>query len=431
VIKIGKNGNSTVKKAVAIATVLLTFATTAFLASPAKAATVTLTMSSWRVEDVDFYKQVISDFNAANPGIDVKYQSYPALDYQTILVSSLAAGNGADILHVRAYGSLNTLIDGKYLSPLDINEIKGLNKFDTNILNSQRGFTDTRLFGVPFATQNLGIFYNLDVLRKAGINAAPKTYPQFLASLEKLKGKGIQALANGGQATIEQMWGTIAPTFYGGTPFYNDVVSGKKTFSDPAFIKSLDALAKLFPYMPTNSTAVTYDSSRALFFSGKAAYFLGGIFELGYFRANNPDLRVDFMATPPLVAGGKQYMSSWADGGYAINAKTTHRPEAVKFLNYLASKQFGQAFIDNLAQISTVPGTHIKDPVLMKSLLAQKTYATPYLMLVGFRWKNPTGSSILQTEIPMMINGTKTSTEIAADATKAVATWYAPFAGKS
>lgn len=414
-----------------LGTVLLTLASAVLLAVPAKAATVTLTMSSWRVEDVEFYKQVIADFNAANPGIDVKYQAYPALDYQSILVSSLAAGTGADILHVRAYGSLNQLIDGKYLSPLDINEVKGLNKYNTNILNSQRGFTDKRLFGVPFATQNLGIFYNLDVLRKGGINSAPKTYPQFLASLEKLKSKGIQAIANGGQATIEQMWGTIAPTFYGGTPYFNDVVAGKKTFSDPAFIKSLDELAKLFPYMPNNATAVSYDSSRALFYSGKAAYFLGGIFELGYFRANNPDLRVDFMPTPPLVPGGKQYMSSWADGGYAINAKTTHRPEAVKFLNFLASKQFGQAFIDNLAQISAVPGTHIKDPVLMKSLLAQKAFATPYLMLVGFRWKNPTGSSVLQTEIPMMINGTKTSAEVAADATKAVASWYAPFAGKA
>jgi raffinose/stachyose/melibiose transport system substrate-binding protein len=401
-----------------------------FAISSAKAATVDLTMYSWRVEDKAFYEGVIKTFQKSNPGININYQSFPSADYQTILMSAMAAGKGPDIVHVRAYGALDQLVVPGYLSPLETSEIKGLNKYSKDLLNSQRGFSDKRLFGVPFATQSLGIFYNPVYLRKAGIYSAPKTYPEFVDQLKTVKAKGMQGLANGGSTHIEQMWGTIAPMFYGGTSFYDEVVDGKKTFNDPAFVKSLEAVQELFPYMPNNATAVSYDASRALFFSGKAAFFMGGIFELGYFRAQNPKITYNFMATPPMTLGGKQFVSTWADGGYGINAKTNYRPEALKFLNYLASKEFGQNFTDSISQISAVPGVRVRDLTLGKAGSSQVKFGTPYIMLVGFRYKNPTGSALLQTGIPNMLNGTKTAKQVADDVNKGVGSWFAPFAGK-
>ncbi len=155
-----------------------------FTVSSANAADVDLTMYSWRVEDKAFYEDVIKKFKASNPGINITYQSFPSADYQTILMSAMAAGKGPDIVHVRAYGALDQLVVPGYLSPLDSKEIKGLNKYSKDLLNSQRGFSDKRLFGVPFATQNLGIFYNADYLRKAGIYAPPKTYSEFVEQLK-------------------------------------------------------------------------------------------------------------------------------------------------------------------------------------------------------------------------------------------------------
>jgi len=182
--------------------------------------------------------------------------------------------------------------------------------------------------------------------------------------------------------------------------------------------------------MPANATAVNYDASRALFFSGKAAFFMGGIFELGYFRTQNPKLKFDFMATPPMTKGGKQYVSTWADGGFGINAKTKARPEALKFLNYLASKSFGAPFVEKVAQITAVPGVAIRDRQLQKAVSSINKWGTPYIMLVGFRYKNPTGSALLQTGLPNMLNGSKTAKQVADEVNKGVGTWFGPFAGK-
>jgi raffinose/stachyose/melibiose transport system substrate-binding protein len=402
---------------------------TGAIIAPANAKTVKLTFWSWRVEDKAFYEQVISDFRAANPAhrnIEITFQAYPNAEYATILSSAMAAGKGPDIVHARAYGALDQLIVPGYLSVIRPNEVKGLNSYNKSIVDSMRGFTDKRLFGVPFATQNLGIFANKDLLRRAGITRDPRTYGEFLDNLEKLKKAGIQPLANGGSTHMEQMWGVIAPTFYGGTEYFDAVVKGTKKFTDPAFVRSLSEMEKLFPYMPTNATAVSYDSSRQLFFSGRAAYFMGGIFELGFFKTNNAALNVDFFGMPPLTAGGKTYVSSWADGGFAVNAKTPHRKEAMLFINYVASKKFGQAFSDTVKQFSTVPGVTILDQTLWKAQRATRAGGTPYIMLVGFRYKNPTGSAILQTGLPNMLNGSKTAAQVANDVQQGIASWYEP-----
>jgi raffinose/stachyose/melibiose transport system substrate-binding protein len=421
----GKPATSGYKRTLALVIAAVVGLTGALLA-PASAKTTKLTFWSWRVEDKVFYESVIADFRKTNPNIEITFQAYPNADYATILSSAMAAGKGPDIVHVRAYGALDQLIVPGYLSVLKGREVKGLKSYDKSIVNSMRGFTDKRLFGVPFATQSLGIFSNKDLLRRAGITRDPRTYGEFLANLEKLKKAGIQPLANGGSTHMEQMWGVIAPAFYGGTEYYDAVVKGTKKFTDAAFVRSLSEMEKLFPYMPVNATAVDYNSSRQLFYAGRAAYFMGGIFELGFFKSNNAALNVDFFGMPPLTAGGKTYVSSWADGGFAVNAKTKARPEAMKFINYVASRNFGQNFSDTVKQFSTVPGVTILDQTLWKAQRATRRGGTPYIMLVGFRYKNPTGSALLQTGLPNMLNGSKTAAQVANDVQQGIASWYAP-----
>ena len=145
-----------------------------------------------------------------------------------------------------------------------------------------------------------------------------------------------------------------------------------------------------------------------------------------FFKSNNAALNVDFFGMPPLTAGGKTYVSSWADGGFAVNAKTKARPEAMKFINYVASRNFGQNFSDTVKQFSTVPGVTILDQTLWKAQRATRRGGTPYIMLVGFRYKNPTGSAILHTGLPNMLNGSKTAAQVANDVQQGIASWYAP-----
>ena len=128
-----------------------------------------------------------------------------------------------------------------------------------------------------------------------------------------------------------------------------------------------------------------FRSARGLFANEKAAFYIGGNYEISYFRSLNPALNVGWMPAPAKSAGDQRYVTNWADGGFAINAKTTHKAEAIKFLNFLASKDFMQAAADTLGWIPTISGIKVTDPAVISMQRAIPSSGTPFLTLVGFR----------------------------------------------
>lgn len=408
---------------------------TPVVAAPASMAAdpVELTFWSWRTEDVDFYNAQLKKFTDKNPDIKVKFTAYLNTEYNGILSSALAAGKGPDIMFHRPHGAGAVNADAGYLLPLTKNEVPALASFSPALLDGAKGYVDRQVFGVPFATSAVGMYYNPTLLKKAKVTKVPTTWPDFIAALKKIKAAGIIPIAEGtgNGPQLEQMWGAIAPTFYGGTAFFNDTQFGRKTFTNKAFVSSLTAMKELLPYMPPNASGVDYNAGRANFWSGKAAFFFGGSFELGYFRSNNPNIDVAFTAAPAAKKGARQYVSSWADGSFAVNAKTANKEAALKVLNFLASKEFGQALANQLDWISAVPGTAIYDSVVKQIAAEIKKSTTPYLMLVGYRYQNPSGSTMLQNGLQAMYANQKTPQYLASEIQTGIASWYLPQKGKS
>jgi raffinose/stachyose/melibiose transport system substrate-binding protein len=427
-----RNTYSRVRGLLAAVLAVTAIAVPAISAVPASAA-VQLSFWSWRPEDKAFYDTQAAKFTAANPGISIKFTPYLNTDYNAILSTALIAGKGPDILQLRAYGAGAGLSDAGYLMPLTTKELPALAKIPAGIVSGTRGFTNKAIFGLPYSISALGIMYNPKLLAKAGITELPTTWKSFLSALTKVKNKGILPLGNGGGngPALEQLWGAIGPTFYGGTDFYNGVTAGTKTFSDKKFVASLQAVKDLTPYMPAGYEGLTYDAARALFANEKAAFYIGGNFEIGYFKSLNKDLQLGWFPAPAATQDSPKYVSSWADGGFAINAKTAHKVEALKFLNFLSSKPFGQAILDQLAFISTTPRTVIKDPAVKAINKGIQQFGTPYLMLVGFRYMTPTGSAILQSGFQNLIVGKTTPEQLAKDVQAGIASWYKPQAGNS
>lgn len=422
---------SRVRGLVAVALAAAAIAVPAMAALPAHAAT-ELTFWSWRPEDRAFYEAQAAKFQAAT-GISVKFTPYVATEYNATLATALTAGKGPDVMQIRAYGGMSNLSDaGDFLS-LTVKDVPALGKIPAGILAGAQGYTDKHQFGLPYAKSVLGVMYNPNLLKKAGIKALPTTWTSFLHVLSQIKNAGIMPLGNGsGYAPgLEQLWGAIAPTFYGGTSFYNDVVSGNRSFTDKNFVASLQAVKDLVAYMPAGREGLDYNTARGLFANEKAAFYIGGNYEISYFRSLNPSLSVGWIPGPAATTSSKRYVSDWADGAFAINAKTTHKPEAIKFLNFLASKGFSQAAADQLGWIPVSSGIKVTDPAVIAMQRAIPSIGTPFLTLVGFRYGTPTSSSIMQPGLQKVATGAKTPADLAKDIQAGVATWYKPQQGKS
>ncbi len=131
------------------------------------------------------------------------------------------------------------------------------------------------------------------------------------------------------------------------------------------------------------------------------------------------------------ATGSAKYVGTWADGSFGVNAKTEQKAAALKLVNFLATKEFGQAMADEIAFIPTAPLVKITDPVVSKINKYRTAFGTPFLNVVGFRYENPTSSSILQPGFQKLITGATTPAQLAKDVQTAVATWHPGQKGKS
>ena len=393
--------------------------------SPGEA--VELTFWSWRTEDVEQYNRIIRVFEERNPGIKVRFIPYLNTEYNTILSTALQGGGGPDIIHLRSYGGAEVLANAGYLMPLD-GVVEALEEFPEEVLLGATSRKDGRVYGVPFAYQTVQVLYNRRIFTENGLEI-PKTWNEFLELAGTLKERGIIPFANGAKDAwmLEILWGAVGPQFYGGTEFFNEVTTGKTDFLDPRFIESLRRLNELVPYFPPGYMGVGYTDMQMLFAQEVAAMFIGGSFELGIMESLNPDLEIGAFPVPPLEAGDPAYVAAWVDGSYGINASTKHPEAALKFIEFTATQEFGQMFTDELKQISAVPGTVPTDPTLAQLVAALHEASTPYLMLVAFRYDQPTGSTLLQNGIQEMLAGLKTPEEVAQDIQEGLSLWFEPF----
>ncbi len=400
---------------------LAAMATLAFTAGAL--AQTTLTFWSWRTEDVAAYEKFIEAFRQEHPDIDVEFTPYLNTEYNTILATALQGGGGPDIVHLRAYGGMEPLAEAGYLVRLD-DKVPALAEFDPGILLGATNRGDGGVYGVPFALQTVQVLYNEDLFEELGLTE-PTTWEEFLAVGDALQASGVNALANGALEpwTVETLFGGVGPTFYGGDQFFQDITGGQADFTDPRFAAALEHMVALEPYLASNYMGVAYTDMQSMFAFGQAGMLIGGSYELGILKQLNPELNVGAFPVPG-DAPGEGRISYYVDGSYGINAASPHQEEALAFIEFLASQEYGQMFSDELQQISAVPGVTPTSEELSEIVGLMNDVGTPYLMLTAFRFGQPSGSTLLQNEMQAVLAGDQEVSDAVTNIQRGVAEWY-------
>lgn len=113
------------------------------------------------------------------------------------------------------------------------------------------GFRDTELstasggvFFLPAAVQLWGLWYNIEVLEKAGL-ALPKTLGELDAAFNALMGKGVLPLALGANSGWPALaWVALLDMRYNGADAYARLVEGKRHLDDPSLLEVYATLAR-------------------------------------------------------------------------------------------------------------------------------------------------------------------------------------------
>ncbi|MCT1902403.1 ABC transporter substrate-binding protein [Oceanobacillus sojae] len=371
---------------------------------------VELEMYSWRTEDRSAYEEIIAAFEEENPDIKIKFNPFEATEYNTILTNALVSGTGPDIVQLRPYTGARTIADNGYLVALD--DIEGLDNFDETYLEAAQG-SDGNTYGIPLSL-NIGlIYYNIDIFNEYGLEP-PETWDDFIAVSQELKNNGVTPLSVGGREAwlLSMLHGVITPTAYGGNDFVEDITEGEADLTDPRMMESLDRMEELTEYIADDFMALDDADSTALFYTEEAAMYVNGDFQLEVLENSNPDLSIGVIPGFKEEGSDDPLVMNWVDGSYGVVEGTEHEEEALKFMEFMASPEFGQLFTDNLTRVSAVEGVTASHDIVKQIMEASEANSTPYLMLVEYGLGSPSTKGIFEDGLQGMYLGEITKEEL-------------------
>ncbi|KIL41642.1 sugar ABC transporter substrate-binding protein [Gordoniibacillus kamchatkensis] len=386
---------------------------------------VKLVMYSWRPEDKDGYAKIVAEFEKDNPDIKVEFKPFKSTEYNTILTNALQSGTGVDVLQLRPYDGAKALADAGYLTPVD--KVKGIENIPDSYLDAARG-SDKKVYGIPIMLNNAVIFYNKKLFDDNGLQV-PQTWDEFVKTCDALKAKNIIPIAQSGKAAylLSTTHAVIGPSAYGGgTDFMNAVLSGATNFKDAKFVESIKRMKQLEAYFPKDFVAIEDKDAQALFYTSKAAMYINGSQRLETFETNKVAFPVEFMPGLSGKKGDPAPIATWVDGSYGIAKSSKHQEQALKLIEFIASKKFGQMYSDELTRVSPINGVAPKHPQLQKMAAYAEKNSTPYLLLTKFSQGTPTTKTTFEDSLQGMYIGKLTPEKVAEDTQASADKWFKP-----
>lgn len=299
-------------------------------------------------------EKIVNDFMKLHPHIRIQFDRLNTEQQKIKLKTQAASGEVADITMVNPGAQMKPYVDSGVLAPLnDIMNEELRNTFVSGVLSYYT--FDGKLYALPYNLNLAGIFYNKSLFEQAGLTF-PQTFEELIEAARLLRSKGITPVAIGAKDrwTTSFLFMNILQRLHGGPGFLQEVLQGKRTFTDPMFVRAIAELQRLIQAGAFEEGAVSVDSLAAssLFRSGKAAMYYIGTWEIPKIEIS-PAVKgkVALMKFPTVDGKGSPDDFMIAPGtAYALAANGKHLQESKLFLRYV-TMHYPQAAMEMNAAI--------------------------------------------------------------------------------
>ncbi|OIJ21281.1 hypothetical protein BKP45_00405 [Anaerobacillus alkalidiazotrophicus] len=303
-------------------------------------------------ETVEFFNEMIKEFEMQYPDIDIQQVNVP--DGMAVLKTRIARGDVPDIF-------INYPIEQDYLVRaqkgylLDITNEDFIRYVEPDI--QERYLIDGRMYGVALSQNAVGVIYNTDIFTELDLEI-PKTWDEFLQTLEKLKVVGRQPILLGNkelQSISVFNLNFIANQF--DVDYWEQLNKGKiKIKNDQKWIDLSEKMLQVLEFAQPNSFNDDSDAVIQAFVNGEGAMFIEGVWMLPKIEKLNPQINYGIFPFPVMNDSDQNKVLGGVDGGFSISADTKYPDEAKRFLEFLLKKENAQRFSDYEGNISAVKG---------------------------------------------------------------------------
>jgi multiple sugar transport system substrate-binding protein len=349
------------------------------LATPVMAEPVKLVV--WSIDGVNqpgVADTLTKEFDEKNDDIVVEYRAIAFDDLVQESLRAFATGQAPDIVSFDNPDFAMFSSRGAMLDITDRVKASSVIKTDAYFAGPLNSVTwDGKLFGLPKYTDTIGLFYNKDLFKKAGLDPEnpPKTWDELLEAARKLNDPannvyGITFSARGNEEGTFQFLPWIQMS--GGS--YTQV-------NGPGAIKALELWKTMVDEKLASQDVLSQGQwdSTGTFNAGNAAMAISGPWEL---NRMSTDAKFDWgVALLPTEAPDAARSSALGGFNWGIFSSTKHPDEAFRLLEYYVSQEnrfFPEFSVLPARGDIALPetGVPLKDAAL-KAFQEQLKYAQP------------------------------------------------------
>lgn len=209
-----------------------------------------------------------------------------------------------------------------------------------------------------------GIIYSKAVFRKAGIDAPPKKFGEFMEACKKIKRLGIDPIVVGAKDIGHmEYWINkfLIDEVYIHNPDWNAERSeGKVSWTDHGPMMAMNKLASLWEhgYVAPGFLATTDNQTASILVSGQAAMLLSGPLMFNHIKAADPSFEYGFFALPD-DNGKINVAAAQAPVGWSISAKAATDPAKLEAINQFLHYFYGEdQYPRYLQAVNGIPATN-------------------------------------------------------------------------
>jgi raffinose/stachyose/melibiose transport system substrate-binding protein len=312
---------------VLIAALVVALGTTAASARDRDNVTISWMMFTTANLPLSYWQDIVSRFQAKNPGITVKLLPSPTTDRDGYAKQLLASGQFPDVLQsitLQDYASQGLLYAW---TPAE--------QAKWNVLFPHAGQLNGKQYSIPNNSQVIPlVYYNKSVFAKLHLKP-PTTWAQFLQVCAKIKASGQTPIAIGGSQDTWASWiflgGMFSTNVLGKDPDW--ILKRKQNkvhFTDPLVAKTFTAWAGLAKagYFNKDALSLNYAGMQQEFLDGKEAMYPMGTWAASATAVGGAKFGVGVFRLPPF--SGPPVQAVFTNGGAVVNAHSPNLDAAKK-----------------------------------------------------------------------------------------------------
>lgn len=200
---------------------------------------------------------------------------------------------------------------------------------------------DGKLYGVPFGSNCLALYYNTDMLKAAGIENPPTTWDELKADAEKLTQGNVTGFAF---CSLQNEEGT-----FNFMPWVWSTGTGSYEINSEGGVKALEYVKSLVDSGAMSKECINWTQGDVMnqFISGNVAMMINGPWQIPTMKQEAPELNWDVA----LIPKDKEYASDLGGENYAVIAGG-NEAGALNFLEFATQQEQVSFMMNTMGYIS-------------------------------------------------------------------------------